>query len=173
MLLHNTTYIRADFRFAPSQWETALDCNVVSHWPGASPESALSIIKEDFVFFYEFHWCMFPAPRRGLTGSEPYSTKTKKVLVTICALTVFLFSSLYKCLYITIKYAVQGIIEKSSSILSWKLRVYENRLCIVQIVFLVCYIQCFVPFIHLLISPVLRRLSYFKHLRIVRNISCF
>ena len=32
---------RADSRFAPSQWETALLCNDVSHWLGASLESAL------------------------------------------------------------------------------------------------------------------------------------
>ena len=30
----------ADSRFAPSQWETALLCNDVSHWLGASLESA-------------------------------------------------------------------------------------------------------------------------------------
>ena len=32
---------RADSRFAPSQWETALLCNHISHWLGASLESAL------------------------------------------------------------------------------------------------------------------------------------
>ena len=32
---------RAEFRFAPSQWETALLCNNISHWLGASLESAL------------------------------------------------------------------------------------------------------------------------------------
>ena len=32
---------RADSRFAPSQWETVLLCNDVSHWLGASLESAL------------------------------------------------------------------------------------------------------------------------------------
>ena len=31
---------RADFKFAPSQWETALLCNDVSHWLGASLTSA-------------------------------------------------------------------------------------------------------------------------------------
>ena len=31
---------RADSRFVPSQWETALHCNDVSHWLGASLESA-------------------------------------------------------------------------------------------------------------------------------------
>ena len=36
--------IRADSRLAPSQWETWLQINAVSHWLGASPESALSII---------------------------------------------------------------------------------------------------------------------------------
>ena len=29
---------KADFRFAPSQWETALLCNHVSHWLGVSLE---------------------------------------------------------------------------------------------------------------------------------------
>ena len=33
----------ADSRFAPSQWETVLLCNDVSHWLGASLESALRI----------------------------------------------------------------------------------------------------------------------------------
>ena len=32
---------RADSRFAPSQWETALLCNAVSHWLGTNLESAL------------------------------------------------------------------------------------------------------------------------------------
>ena len=35
------THNRADSRFAPSQWEMALLCNDVSHWLGASLESAL------------------------------------------------------------------------------------------------------------------------------------
>ena len=35
---------RADSRFAPSQWETALLCNDVSHWLGASIKSVLKYI---------------------------------------------------------------------------------------------------------------------------------
>ena len=38
--VNQSTFI-GDFRLAPSQWETALLCNAVSHWLGASPESAL------------------------------------------------------------------------------------------------------------------------------------
>ena len=34
-------YNRPDSRFAPSQWETALLCNAVSHWLGASLQFAL------------------------------------------------------------------------------------------------------------------------------------
>ena len=34
---------RADSRFAPSQWETALLCNGVSHWLGTSLESGLEV----------------------------------------------------------------------------------------------------------------------------------
>ena len=35
------TIFRADFRFASSQWETALLCNDVSHWVGANLKPAL------------------------------------------------------------------------------------------------------------------------------------
>ena len=38
---------RADSRFAPSQWETALLCNAVSHWLGTSLESIL-VLKNQF-----------------------------------------------------------------------------------------------------------------------------
>ena len=34
-------YNRADFRFEPSQWETVLLCNDVSHWLGGNIELAL------------------------------------------------------------------------------------------------------------------------------------
>ena len=37
------SWYRADSRLAPSQWETALLCNDVSHWLGSSLESALLI----------------------------------------------------------------------------------------------------------------------------------
>ena len=37
---------RPDSRFAPSQWETALLCNDVSHWLGASLERALELPKQ-------------------------------------------------------------------------------------------------------------------------------
>ena len=34
----------ADSRFAPSQWETSLQGNAVSHWLGANLESALYLL---------------------------------------------------------------------------------------------------------------------------------
>ena len=36
---------QADFRFAPSQWETSLQRNAVSHWLVANLESALYAVK--------------------------------------------------------------------------------------------------------------------------------
>ena len=42
--------IRADSRVAPSQWETLLLCNAISHWLGANLESGLSI----FIFCHFF-----------------------------------------------------------------------------------------------------------------------
>ena len=41
--MQGTIEYRVDSRFAPSQWETALFCNDVSRWLGASLESALII----------------------------------------------------------------------------------------------------------------------------------
>ena len=36
--------IRADTRYAPSQWETSLQSNALSHWLGANLESALGML---------------------------------------------------------------------------------------------------------------------------------
>ena len=36
-----TFVYKADSRFAPSQWETSLQCSIISHWLGANLESAL------------------------------------------------------------------------------------------------------------------------------------
>ena len=47
------TNYRTESRFAPSQWETALLCNVVSRWLGASLESALNyMMKHNCVIRY-------------------------------------------------------------------------------------------------------------------------
>ena len=43
---------RADSRFASSQWETALLCNDVSHWLGASLESALICYYPPLLWLY-------------------------------------------------------------------------------------------------------------------------
>ena len=42
---------RADSRFVPDQWETALLCNGVSHWLGTNLESALCPY-----YWYGLHW---------------------------------------------------------------------------------------------------------------------
>ena len=39
---HHIQY-RDDSRFAPSQWETPLLCNDVSHWPGRKPRISLAV----------------------------------------------------------------------------------------------------------------------------------
>ena len=38
------THIRADSRFAPSQWETSLQSNTISNWLGTNLESALTVL---------------------------------------------------------------------------------------------------------------------------------
>ena len=38
------SYVRTDYKFAPSQWETSLQSNAVSHWLGANLESAQCVL---------------------------------------------------------------------------------------------------------------------------------
>ena len=40
----NYWYLQADSSFAPSQWETSLLCNNVSHWLDVSLEPALYVL---------------------------------------------------------------------------------------------------------------------------------
>ena len=49
---------RADSRFAPSQWEVALQSNDVSHWLGASLESALNVMRQHYGSKHTF-WVHF------------------------------------------------------------------------------------------------------------------
>ena len=44
---------RADSRLAPSQWETSLQSNAVSHWLGANLESALKHIPSHISIWYK------------------------------------------------------------------------------------------------------------------------
>ena len=46
---------RADSRFAPSQWETSLQRNAVSHWLGANLDSALQLI--NFALCLYIYFC--------------------------------------------------------------------------------------------------------------------
>ena len=53
---HSAQVTMKDSRLAPSQWETALLCNDVSHWLGANLESALRIsISSPVIVREEFH----------------------------------------------------------------------------------------------------------------------
>ena len=62
VLLHRSHAftISANSRFAPSQWETTLHCKEVSHWLGASLESALTILSAHgsaaFIRKLHTHW---------------------------------------------------------------------------------------------------------------------
>ena len=59
---YNKVWYRADFRLAPSQWETSLQSNAVSHWLGANLESALWYIvcsNAIIMLINEDHWVHF------------------------------------------------------------------------------------------------------------------
>ena len=72
--LHSSNCIRADCRFAPSQWETASLCNDVSHWLDASLNSALC----SSIAWYRLH-------KIGLYG-HPWVIKTTRGRYTPCTM---------------------------------------------------------------------------------------
>ena len=51
--------LRADPRLAPSQWETSLQSNAVSHWLGANLESALSLLQSSSLSTRRFYVISF------------------------------------------------------------------------------------------------------------------
>ena len=63
--------LRSDSRFALSQWETALLCNDVSHWLGASLESALWPGASCMVIWEFIMWALFPNNTTRLLDWDP------------------------------------------------------------------------------------------------------
>ena len=63
--MYHIMLIRADSRFAPSQWETALLCNDVSHWLGANLGSSLYMLL--FISTNYFVCCINKTDRISLT----------------------------------------------------------------------------------------------------------
>ena len=67
---HSDYRLKADTRFAPSQWETSLQSNVVSHWLCANRESALGWQSstwthhrpKKFVYFIQIHKYSYELP---------------------------------------------------------------------------------------------------------------
>ena len=64
---------RADSRFAPSQWETSLQSNAASHWPGANLELALQ---------YHSCWCSSGPLCHQVISSQGTDYIDKQVLVS-------------------------------------------------------------------------------------------
>ena len=56
----SVTNIRTDSRFAPSQWETPLLCNDISHWLGTNLESTLKYIEK-----FDHSFCHFSCLQHG------------------------------------------------------------------------------------------------------------
>ena len=77
------SWYRTDSSFASSQWETALLCNNVSHWPGASLESAL--------WYVVYNWTICHVSK----SHKPSRDKTRSTLELI----VYIFEILTtKCI---------------------------------------------------------------------------
>ena len=73
--LVSADFTRADSRLAPSQWQTSLQSNAVSHWLDANLESALLYWSRLLTNADYWHWMMAPWP--GTTFPTSYLCHTK------------------------------------------------------------------------------------------------
>ena len=51
-------YLRDHFVYAPSQWETTLQCNVVSHWLGAYTKWSLLSMCSQWLHCFSLQWLL-------------------------------------------------------------------------------------------------------------------
>ena len=76
----NSSVSKTDSRLAPSQWETSLQSNAVSHWLGANLESALCILCNPYPESHrEAHIDTEKCPK--CAGSPTFSDRVSKVHV--------------------------------------------------------------------------------------------
>ena len=71
-----TSQYRADSRFAPSQWETLLQRNTVSHWQGANLESALQ-------YNLKWWWATVASSHAEWAHTEPWMKVKPEVINTL------------------------------------------------------------------------------------------
>ena len=81
---------RADYRFAPSQWEMSLQSNAVCHWLGANLESALTLKQSRFIT--HFFLCTRLISIRGCKSSIPVPYHLHRATVLTARMTNYISS---------------------------------------------------------------------------------
>ena len=88
----STVDCRDYFVYAPSQWETALQCNAVSHWLGAYIDWSLwAVLIQQLSFFpchytpASTHWC------ESLHAIDSSATETTTFIMVILKNNIYLF----------------------------------------------------------------------------------
>ena len=85
------------YRLAPSQWETALLCNAISHWLGANQESALS---QQWLIAYHLGLYLLSSktPYRQVSWSLKATRLDVMIIISLWQLTGILAALLPRCL---------------------------------------------------------------------------
>ena len=78
------SYTKADSRFAPSQWETVLLCNDVSHWLGASLDAAPIKSQKGLISYYlrprPGDILSFPINKTSMMGPIPSALEPIRIM---------------------------------------------------------------------------------------------
>ena len=70
--------------FAPSQWETSLQSNAVSHWLGANIESALCLHQTLCVVFSDVTFKLSPSGRRVQLDTRTTEPAPVRIFLRLC-----------------------------------------------------------------------------------------
>ena len=126
--------VRADSRFAPTQWETALLCNGVSQWLCVSLEPALSS-NIHIEIQVSIGWYMTLKPKSALVDITAWCWKTLRdvMKVTASSLAVYLKHNFLILMQISFKFILQGSIDnKSALVQAMDCRRTGNKSALVQ-----------------------------------------
>ena len=119
-------FVRADSRLAPSQWETSLQSNAVSHWLGTNLEAAIFVIALLYAMWQYIlhHYTVFWGKWTGVAAKQDIlHIELKSCEISFVNITYFWVAQSFRNLTESVVVLLLGSVKK------WQNRVTKSILC--------------------------------------------